>query len=366
VAGNPFYIQPASVDTRPVLQGIGSLVKSSRDAQKKKALTSGLQGAYSSNDPDKVAEFVAENPESTGALNEMMNFRNEATKKNYGEFVRGFLTNPTRENFVEMAEARSKFVRDQGGDSSGIDQAVEAYDENPEAAVNRTELSLAAISSPQEWKAYQQQKGIGGDASRQEALQIKRDTLDLRRLEASLRSEENELKREKIRLDIDAKKEKLKTNKESLNKKARDTIKQQGSLSSAIDNFIGNKDYVNSVTGWRGRLPAITDSGLEAEAFFDNIKNNLTLENLDKMTGVLSETDIKILSTAATSLQKGMSRKAMIGEMNKIKEVLKEKSSSTQKLLLGLGDDQGEPLLTPEQQAELDRLRAIKAAQDGR
>ena len=328
-----FYIQPANVDIKPVLQGIGALTAGARQAQVKQQKQKQLADVMATNDPEQIADFMIKNPESQAQIKGGMQFRNAATERDYGNFLAGFLANPTRDNFVDMAEARSKFVRDQGGDSSGIDQAIALYDEDPEAAIQKAETALS-LFDPKKFKSFQSAKGGGEGAIKREANQIKRESLELRRLEAALRREDNELKREKLQLDIDSKREKINLTKKGLNKKAKDTIRQQGSLSEAIDDFINNKNYVNAMTGWRGRIPAVTDAGLEAEAFFDNIKNNLTLENLDKMTGVLSETDIKILSTSATAMQPGMSKKAMIKEMKKIQDVLKTKSKDIQRQLL--------------------------------
>ena len=53
----------------------------------------------------------------------------------------------------------------------------------------------------------------------------------------------------------------------------------------------------------------------------EQIKNSLTLENLDLMSGVLSETDIKILSSAATKLDLSLSEDAYIQEIQKIQNV---------------------------------------------
>lgn len=180
-----------------------------------------------------------------------------------------------------------------------------------------------------------------------EKLDLRKDELEARNLERLQKEETNALRREEIGLKLEQKRTKIRQDKQKVQSDAKAKIQQQGALSTSIDDFLKNDDYVNAVTGVRGRTPAITTTGIEAEAFFDNIKNNLTLENLDKMTGVLSETDIKILSTAATALNKGTSKSAMTKEMRKIQSVLKDKSADVQSRLLGVQPAQTSPQAAP-------------------
>ena len=76
---------------------------------------------------------------------------------------------------------------------------------------------------------------------------------------------------------------------------------------------------MDSVTGYKGRIPAITDSGVEAEAYLDNIKNSMTIDNLSVMSGPLTDKDIQIIASASSRLRAGMSDKALRKELNTIK-----------------------------------------------
>lgn len=330
--GNPFYIEPAKADISPVLQGIGSMIKESRESKLKQENQDALMTAYKGGNPDDVAALIAKSPELAGSLNTMLKFKSDKTAKGFGDTVRGIALDP--DNAEQILIDRINSVNESGGNPVQSVMALDQFRRDPEGFSNSLLLMGAGTLNPQEYDALKIKMGAGKDSFKQQSLQLKRDTLGLRKLEAALRAEDNDLKREKLQLDIDAKREKIDIAKKGVQKKAKDQIRQQGSLSTAIDDFMANDGYMNAVSGWRGRTPAVSDTGVEAEAYFDNIKNNLTLENLDKMTGVLSETDIKILSTAATALQKGMSKKAITTEMKKIQDVLKTKSDSVQKQIL--------------------------------
>ncbi len=92
-----------------------------------------------------------------------------------------------------------------------------------------------------------------------------------------------------------------------------------------INDFIGNESYMDAMTGYRGRAPSVTQSGFDAEQAMMQIKNSLTLDNLDKMTGVLTDKDIEILSSAASAIKPGMSEPAMRKEFNRIKNLMNAK-----------------------------------------
>ncbi len=75
--------------------------------------------------------------------------------------------------------------------------------------------------------------------------------------------------------------------------------------------LVSNDRAIDSLTGLNGLIPAVPgNSGWDANVLFDKVTNTNTLENMEKMTGVLTDADIKILRTAANGLEKGMTVKA--------------------------------------------------------
>lgn len=82
----------------------------------------------------------------------------------------------------------------------------------------------------------------------------------------------------------------------------------------------GIVDAVKSVYGaYQGAIPSLREGTIDAEAKVDRLVDMLTLENTSKMTGVLSESDIKILQRAGTILaNKRISDKAALEEIKRI------------------------------------------------
>jgi len=96
-----------------------------------------------------------------------------------------------------------------------------------------------------------------------------------------------------------------------------------------IDNLTNSDDYMKAISGVRGKLPPVPGTpGFDAEVAFNQLKDSLTLENLDKMSGVLTDRDIQLLSSAASGLEFGMSRKALEARLSIIKSVLEDQSAA--------------------------------------
>jgi len=84
-----------------------------------------------------------------------------------------------------------------------------------------------------------------------------------------------------------------------------------------------------SPTAWGGGIGGTKAAG--AIAKHDALISMLTLENMGKMKGVLSDADIKILQRAGTSLSRQMSEKEYNRELNKIKERVTQALNTTNK-----------------------------------
>jgi hypothetical protein len=84
------------------------------------------------------------------------------------------------------------------------------------------------------------------------------------------------------------------------------------------------KDSIKSVYGaWDGLTPTLMPGSVDAEAQIDRLVDLLTLENTKKMTGVLSESDIKILQRAGSILgNKRISQEVAQKELERIAGVL--------------------------------------------
>lgn len=104
------------------------------------------------------------------------------------------------------------------------------------------------------------------------------------------------------------------------------TLGEDGSISF-------DDKWIDAVTGYRGRMKTVTQEGFDAEVKFDQLKDSLTLENLSKMPGVLTDKDIKILANAASGLEMGMSKPEFKKRLQFISKKLNQKIDAANKKL---------------------------------
>ncbi len=173
MSGNKYYVKPAVIDASPIMQGIGSLIKESRDKQKSEKLKAGLMQAYQSGDPAAVAEFMSGNPDATGALDSMLGFRSKASKANYVDALKQSLTNPSDENIQSTWGKRVDYLKSQGIPSDESAGAFDNYMNDKDGAKAGALMELATLDNPA-YKAYLKSQGIDlkGDAKVQSAKQL--------------------------------------------------------------------------------------------------------------------------------------------------------------------------------------------------
>lgn len=100
---------------------------------------------------------------------------------------------------------------------------------------------------------------------------------------------------------------------------AQDTAREAGRLAKALKDHPG----VGGAFGvWDARMPTMKQDTADAESIRDALTSLLTLENMGKMKGVLSDSDMKVLRQASTTLNANMGDKAARAELQRIAEVM--------------------------------------------
>jgi hypothetical protein len=136
------------------------------------------------------------------------------------------------------------------------------------------------------------------------------------------------------RQDVEAQSPEAVRKQEEAIKQSRMNISSTEDVVNQADAILNNEDFISSLTGTRGMLPAVPGTtGFDAEVAFDRLKNTLTLGNLDKMSGVLSESDIKILRSAAGGLEAGMSEQSFRDRLQEIRSVFDSKTKEEREKL---------------------------------
>lgn len=94
---------------------------------------------------------------------------------------------------------------------------------------------------------------------------------------------------------------------------------QKASSIKTIVNDLLNSPNLSSVVGpLSSKLPTLTGGSADFESKLNTLKSLLTLDNLGFLKGAMSDKDVELLSSAATSLNKGMSEEGFKNELRNI------------------------------------------------
>jgi hypothetical protein len=92
---------------------------------------------------------------------------------------------------------------------------------------------------------------------------------------------------------------------------------------SLTESLIDNPNLKSAVGSIQGQyIPSLRAGTVDAEVKLGELKNLLTLGNLGRMTGVLTDRDIELLASAASGLDIRMSDAAVVAKLNEIKSRL--------------------------------------------
>ena len=95
---------------------------------------------------------------------------------------------------------------------------------------------------------------------------------------------------------------------------------------SLTESLIKNPNLKSAVGSIQGRfVPTLRAGTADVEVAFDELKNLLTMGNLERMTGVLSESDIRLIASAASGLDLRMSDEAATAKLVQIRDRLAAK-----------------------------------------
>lgn len=306
--------------------------------QQQDALT-GLADLYSKGaTTQELYEYGLKNPAAFERVGQTIGFKNDQTKQIMRDTLIDSLQNPEQRDQIITRGAEA--IRAAGGDPRYLSQAIGDTTEDFERGAIPFVASLDSQGSgfaksymgmkpqqPEQISPYEKAKLEGEEKDR-----------ELRRQEIELRRLESEQKRAKTSQEQEAKSQQIEQKKKDIEEsKAQDKTRIDNGINTAtqnkqvIDDLLNNDDYMSSLTGYTGRIPAATTTGVEAEAYLDNIKNSMTIDNLGVMSGPLTDKDIQIIASASSRLRSGMSEAALKKELNTIKKAYDRVISNYQK-----------------------------------
>lgn len=244
---------------------------------------------------------------------------------------------------VEAKQQRALGYLVKASELSGQDDAaseqmfMQAYQEDPEFTTQLLQAQKARRESmnagkPKAMTPYQQ------------------ESIRLREMEAELKREDNDLRREKLEQDIALQKAKVeKTQQETqIEAEATETSKARATAMAKeardLAREIANDKGLGSATGSKmyvEYLPTTTStSDLVNKAF--RLQSMLTVDNLNLMTGVLTERDIQFLTAVSSGLDIDPEKRGIIGSEEVVRERLNDIANRIDEKLSGMGSESGD------------------------
>jgi len=367
---NPFYIQP--VDVSSGLQGLGQMVmakkeldlKKQQQAQKEERLKAFQDAASKAKTPMDFANLAGQFPEYSQAANLMVDaetkqqgmdrdlvtslYKKASLSPNPADvFVDWIAENPNsnlKENIVtdigwalgdpeQFREYTQKMWA--SADPEGFKAAMAA----PESAYDRIGKIDPKMYTPDSVQAFYETGKYSDLKPRSDISEADRLKLETER--AKLKTEE--LKQQQTAQKLEA---------EKAAKEAESTKKVQSANNALrLVRELNSPDSLDRLSGISGKLPSVAGSKASAdEAKLQQLQSLLTLENLSMLSGVLTDKDMEILRSAATSLQPGMNKDLMRQELVRIESMLNDRIGSAV-----AGDQKS---VTTQQQQAMDWLNA--------
>ncbi len=331
--------------------------------------SSDIFGALESGNPSQVAQVSLKYPEISQSLRESFKFTNDATEDNFKSTNFNIIADPS--NAEGYLTERVNFLESMGVDASQPKSRLDMYRDNPEKFIETTR-GLTAATYPDDYKKYQE---LQSKKSNQKPTANIQDFQYYEEL-----SKTNPEQAEQFALQVGIKQKPAnevkpttamqnfdkwdsmqegdaktafgrsigitpKENPKEARLKAQEVDLLSSKVQSANDTIttideILSDNALGDMVGLPSAFPTVPGSDVaNLEAKVEQFRNQLTLENLDKMSGVLTDRDIQVLASAASGLETSMSPSAFKSQLNKIKGILNRGSKQNQAKLKSKGVD---------------------------
>lgn len=352
---NPFYVQPGNAfgqGLQALAQTVGQtgeVMRQREQQQKQEAYQAearqALAEAVQSGDPMKIAEVSSRYPEIAQAAQQTFGFVSDQSKEIVRNAYTRVLTDPANaEAYLDQA---AQDVLAVGGQPINIVNDIGMFRANPQAALQRVRAGYATID-PEGYKSL-----FGAKPDEMKVGRFRQITLpdgSIATLDTATNAVTPIAEAPPVDLSIlppdmqDAvSKQSVETQRKIVESfatpagaaKSTEVEKQKqkaeevkGRTSQLVNELLENENGIRAISGFFDELtPNILGNSRNAQAALDELKNMLTVDNLGLMSGVLSETDIKILRDVGASGLAG-DQERIISTLKKMKDALEGKQTT--------------------------------------
>ncbi len=357
MAANPFSLDLSQgTDPRALqglsqsLAGLGQVVSQKREQEsaqaRKQQVQADMQAAIETGDPAKISEFMRNNPEQADSVKQSMGFEDEMVKTQAVDFMKGLLASPD-EQWPAMFRERIEMLESQGRDPSDTIKIMQSWANNPAQGKKGVETILA-MSDQDAFEAYQQAVSAGeatmAEQLKQQEIDIKRETLNMRKLENESRRDEtaldretNELKRDELKLKIDQRRSKIDQGKQKIQEAAQAAYDAVDSSMATVDRLLEHPGLEAAVGASSALYTIPGSSKADFEAELESFEAQIFTSAVKQMKGLgaLSEAEGRKISAAAGAINPRMSESAFKKSLQIIKDGFEKAKASLQKQGIG-------------------------------
>ena len=230
---------------------------------------------------------------------------------------------------VEARQQRALGYLVKASELSGQDDAaseqmfMQAYQEDPEFTTQLLQAQKARRDS--------MSAGQGKPLT-----EYQRESLRLREMEAALKQEDNDLRREQLQLNVDTQRAKLEALEQKTSSEARDIEQSERNVEIERQNTADlvtrmlSHSGLGAAVGRSSALPTIPGgAAADFEAMFNTLKGKQFLNAVQQMrgSGSLSDAEGKKIAAAAESLELSMSEEAFKDALRRIRDGLRTAKS---------------------------------------
>ena len=321
-----------------------------------------VQAAFNSGDARAFAALSAKYPQQREAFKQswdMLNKDQQDQEFGTGVQVWNALGSGRADVAKSLLDQHITALKNAGDDTSDLENIKHSIDADPRQARNMIGLSLSAID-PDRWgkiateqrsaesapfelseKAAKAQKAaVDAKFAESKAVQdlskggweiqklandinISKLNSQIAAMNAQTSREGNDLKRQELQLKIQ---EKIDKRDETLRTKAADLTKARNTTDNLLDSvdklLKTDRSVVESATGpVSSRIPTLSSDTADFEEALDTIGSQIIMDRIGEMSGVLSDTDLKVLQSSLQSLSKRQSADRLLENLRRVQEL---------------------------------------------
>lgn len=286
--------------------------------------------------PAEIAQFGIANPELMTRITDAVGFKDNAQKQGRLSYARDVASG--RVDPIQATQQRIAELESQGMDASHLKARLSM---SPNEVVSLAEKDIS-VMDPKGYVDFLTAQGGGISPQQQQQNRFKQQELGLQRekfnfdkkmreLDFNVKKAERQAKQaqgtakeQEAQLKLaDAKAKADEAKAQDRERIQGDIVNSQKSIAN-VNDILNSSDILDSVSGFANlsKVPelAMTPTQKKARSYFENVKNSLTIENLGAMQGPLTDSDVRIIASAASRLDYGMSESDIKKELNLIKK----------------------------------------------